>query len=545
MKSTKTILLHHQLYKYLNALNQTNPNFLFEVHVSRYGSWFLFNADNPEQDPYMLKTKVEEGFKNCHLVITYNSEQQFWLFRLTPEPSDFFSQIFIHTIESQGFKQFNGGWHKWVFIEGDANFLAPLKKFIEETKPIIEKKVEKQPIPSQKRKDFEQKRAFIEAYYQTPHIREYYRLADEGYKKHLTFALSRLEVADFQGIRNLVIEKLPTDKSWIFLTGENGFGKTSILKAIAKGLAGDEDHVESLPAKSRLILNGYHQDRPFLYEAAPKKLPPNDFPIAAYGAARFLVSDADPAGFLTRKYGKKTYSLFNDDGALVNLDRFLMDAERDDWATFVRLKAIFLKIIPNLAHFESALSEKARRMRYYEKSDTNFNHEPVYLSELGAGTRSILTLIGDMVHRLTAYADNPLEDLKGIVIIDEFDAHLHPKYQYQLPQLLSEAFPKVQFIVATHSPIPILGAKPDTFVVLTVHRTKADGITVERLDDDIEIQNLTVNALLTSDIFNIAPIVARGATPATVEPFDNYDKIKEMTELDKRLQLKNVLNRLK
>jgi hypothetical protein len=285
--------------------------------------------------------------------------------------------------------------------------------------------------------------------------------------------------------------------------------------------------------------------QPFHYKAAPKQMPNHDFPIAVYGASRFQVSKIDPSEFATSKYGKKTYSLFNDDGLLMNLDRFLIDAERDDLVTFERLKAIFLKIIPNLADVKSVLLGKNRRMMYYEKSNMSHHYAPVYLSELGAGYRSILTLIGDMVQRLTTHVANSLDDLQGVVIIDEFDAHLHPKYQYQLPQLLSEMFPKIQFIVATHSPIPILGAKPDTFVVLKVHRTKAEGITIERLDDDIEIQTLSVNALLTSDIFDFGAIFANGATPDTLESFDNYKDIQEKDRLKKLLQLKNVFNRLK
>jgi AAA domain, putative AbiEii toxin, Type IV TA system len=164
---------------------------------------------------------------------------------------------------------------------------------------------------------------------------------------------------------------------------------------------------------------------------------------------------------------------------------------------------------------------------------------------LAAGYRGILTLICDMVQRLSEHPENTLEDLKGIVLIDEFDAHLHPKYQYELPNLLSKVFPKIQFIVATHSPMPILGAAPKTFAVLTVQRTKSKGITVERLDDDIDIQRLNVNALLTSDIFNFGDIFARGATPDTIEPFDKYSDIQKTYSNEQLLELKTRFKKLK
>jgi predicted ATP-binding protein involved in virulence len=175
---------------------------------------------------------------------------------------------------------------------------------------------------------------------------------------------------------------------------------------------------------------------------------------------------------------------------------------------------------------------------YYEKNDDGEIYTPVLLHELAAGYRGILTMIGDMIQRLLENPNNSLDDLQGIVIIDEIDAHLHPKYQYELPKLLSDVFPKVQFIASTHSPIPLLGVKPNTSVVLTVHRSKSTGILVERLDDAIEIERLSANALFTSDIFNFKNIFARGATPDTIQPFDDYDRIKEMNETEQLLELK-------
>ncbi len=347
----------------------------------------------------------------------------------------------------------------------------------------------------------------------------------------LPFALSRLEVIDYQGIKHLMIENLPMDKPWIFLTGENGFGKTSILKALAKGFVGDEESIDWLPKQSKIRVQGNHSNQPFRIEATPKNTPNYDFPIAIYGASRFRVSNIDPISFAQSKYIKKTYSLFNDDGLLLNMERILVDAERDDLNTFNRFKALLLKVIPNLAEIKSEVINKVRRIRYYEKSEAGEIYPPVFLSELAAGYRSILTMIGDMMKRLSDYPENSLENLQGIVLIDEFDAHLHPKYQYELPHLLSEAFPKVQFIVATHSPIPLLGVEPDTAIVLTVHRNKIHGITAERLDDDIEMRHLSANALLTSDIFSFKSIFARGATPDTMIPFNDYKEVAESEKL--------------
>jgi predicted ATP-binding protein involved in virulence len=142
------------------------------------------------------------------------------------------------------------------------------------------------------------------------------------------------------------------------------------------------------------------------------------------------------------------------------------------------------------------------QVQYYEQNEDGKRYPPVRLQQLAVGYRNILMMIGDMMIRLSKYPNNSLRDLKGIVLIDEIDAHLHPKYQYQLPKLLSELFPKIQFIVTTHSPIPILSlSKTTPLVVLTVSRTIEIGITIDRKDDEIEIHRLNPNTLLTSPIF--------------------------------------------
>ena len=65
-----------------------------------------------------------------------------------------------------------------------------------------------------------------------------------------------------------------------------------------------------------------------------------------------------------------------------------------------------------------------------------------------------------------------LSDITGVVLIDEIDAHLHPSLQYEiLPQLI-QLFPKVQFIVSSHSPLFLLGME-QTF--------SSDGFTILEL----------------------------------------------------------------
>jgi predicted ATP-binding protein involved in virulence len=77
------------------------------------------------------------------------------------------------------------------------------------------------------------------------------------------------------------------------------------------------------------------------------------------------------------------------------------------------------------------------------------------IRQLSDGERGILALVLDLTRRLAqanpAFED-PAAEAEAIVLIDEIDLHLHPKWQRQIVRNLSAAFPRCQFIAATHSP---------------------------------------------------------------------------------------------
>lgn len=82
------------------------------------------------------------------------------------------------------------------------------------------------------------------------------------------------------------------------------------------------------------------------------------------------------------------------------------------------------------------------------------------VSQLSAGEKSLFALVSDIARRLAIANpknEDPLKEGGGIVIIDEIDLHLHPRWQRKIVRKLIEIFPKVQFIITTHSPL-ILGS---------------------------------------------------------------------------------------
>ena len=100
------------------------------------------------------------------------------------------------------------------------------------------------------------------------------------------------------------------------------------------------------------------------------------------------------------------------------------------------------------------------------------------LSELSTGYKALLSMVMELAYRsvlLNPDTDDSKE-ISGIVLIDEIDAHLHPKWQWKVINVLENIFPRVQFIVATHSPMIISSAKNANIIVLD------DEIGVDYLD---------------------------------------------------------------
>lgn len=79
------------------------------------------------------------------------------------------------------------------------------------------------------------------------------------------------------------------------------------------------------------------------------------------------------------------------------------------------------------------------------------------IDQLSSGERALIGMVADLAIALIEnnpnYNRNPLEEGFGIVLIDEVDVHLHPEWQLTVINKLRTIFPKVQFIVSSHSPL--------------------------------------------------------------------------------------------
>lgn len=100
--------------------------------------------------------------------------------------------------------------------------------------------------------------------------------------------------------------------------------------------------------------------------------------------------------------------------------------------------------------------ERKPRMRMVIEKD----EMPLDILQLSQGERSLLALVGDIARRLAIMNPGLTDPLQGegVVLIDEVDLHLHPRWQRSIVRRLRETFPNCQFILTTHSPLVISDA---------------------------------------------------------------------------------------
>ena len=172
-----------------------------------------------------------------------------------------------------------------------------------------------------------------------------------------------------------------------------------------------------------------------------------------------------------------------------------------EYETFKSIISAFMKEINELEEYP-----KIYYSSQFEELVYNDGKVEMAISKLSAGYQSLLWMIMDLAYRVCLL--NPeLSDtsqIKGIVLIDEVDMHLHPKWQWNILKALQTTFANVQFIIATHSPIVISTAKEANLILLddkqrVTYLPECYGYTVEdvlRFRQESVVRPKNVNALI-------------------------------------------------
>lgn len=367
--------------------------------------------------------------------------------------------------------------------------------------------------------------------------------------------LKEIELNNFRCIDNLKINFLDEKdkiRSLTLFLGENGTGKSTILKAIALITAGSDAIGELLGEPSdwikkgkddceicAILTNKNKENRKLrLYikrgdtlrdiilrcEASLAEIDNalnhtnRNYFVLAYGASRRLNHNSNFSvnNFFRSNRAKNLATLFNLDAILNPLESWAMDLDyrnKEKGANIVQ--KTLDEFLPGI-QFNSIDREKKKLL--FETRDGI-----VPLEFLSDGYQNMAAWIGDLMYRVSeTFKDytNPL-NTRGLLMIDEVDLHIHPQWQRKLLDFLREKLPNFQIITTTHSPLTAQQTSEGELFYLT---RKENDISLEEFT--ASPKRLLIHQLILSGIFGLE----------TDESFENeqlkerYKKLKKQSK---------------
>ena len=404
-------------------------------------------------------------------------------------------------------------------------------------------------------------------------------VVDEGYTAVTTFARrlrSAVEHSDMGtdlDVRDVHIDelglfnigpfenlKLKFRPGWNVILGNNGCGKSSILRAIALAVGGDDQRLEA--SGGRLLRSGsplgwieltagrdiYRTElvaeatRIAVRAARPTELQAGTWMVLGFPSVRGI-STGDRAPEPRRRptavvddvlplLTGKTDSRMDDIKKWVLLSTFSNDRSQGIDADRKRqLLRTFFEILDELTpgvHIEYSRIEEETWQVYVRTDDGE-----VSIDQVSQGTASIIGWAGTLLQRLyEIYPTSPApEHEPAVVLIDEIDAHLHPEWQQSLVPLVRDRFSKLQVIATTHSPL-IIGAMDETEVV----RLQRDISGVRVVPIDESMKGLRADQILTSSAFGLKTTRDADSVKLLDDYTEYFAKSNRTQEEDRKLE---------
>lgn len=579
--------LHNEVFEFLEELRSSNTYFKslkYTLRKDNFGNklqegyWFL-----GEDGSLILSfwSSVNVYTKQPNIALHFNIYKETVYLEISLEKSDnrlwdqfqkklsFFSNVLFPEIN---FSDFNN--EREYFYRRDIAKLEEwryfLKDFISGRKVEIDKLISAyiqeedfadNIIGFIDNKEFSRNVSKIRRYKNTLKEVEEFETASNN-NRNRPFYLQEFEVQNFGAIKNVKITGINKENRWIFITGTNGSGKSLLLKSIAlalgQGMVPKQYIYRNNESRFNRIEASYFKAKFFgsnlgneiLERRGNDKKSQNAkrtllTGFAAYGIHRTTIRkninlavgnhELSKNGFLESILGDKISPLIDYNNTIQEWTRSEVSREKFYHRKDFFVKAL-LKTVPGLVDIHFVEEKDNYETDFFFKYDQSQVFKFSY-DQLSSGTKSILSFVADIIVRF--YKQQPEaydpSEFKGVVIVDEIDLHLHPQGQKDLISALNEVFPNIQFIVSTHSPIPLLEA-PKNSIIYRIERNSENGINAKRIDTLIHLEDLLPNTILTSPIFGMDNIVhSNRDSSSRVITQDDYREVELSLKLRSRI----------
>jgi len=343
--------------------------------------------------------------------------------------------------------------------------------------------------------------------------------------------LTRIEIRNFKGIGALDFDfpEAPVEEGIetgaLMLIGENATGKSTFLEAIALALLGT-DQIAALGVRGLNYLPQWERDRKRAETSGPTAIrvyfEGTDEPVSltidpssgqfvgnrklatlvlGYGPRRFFVNVPTPlqilGGLARRKRSRdaaaRVQTLFDPLATIANPAPWLKTCSQPQFDASVRaLRQVLL--LPD----EAMVKRPPRKSSPDAEILLDVQGSAAPLTRLSEGYKTLVATSVDIIREMLRFWPD-LEIARGVVLIDELETHLHPRWKMRIVQRLRRAFPRIQFITTTHDPLCLRGLYDGEVQVL--QREPTGDIT--RVSDLPNVRGLTVEQLLTSEFFGL------------------------------------------
>lgn len=361
--------------------------------------------------------------------------------------------------------------------------------------------------------------------------------------------IQKIKIENIKSIDNLEIDFGNSHSGWHVILGENGSGKSTLLKSIAIALISEGQIGGILPVWKDWLRNGekngkieliidnssyknlkvdvilQRKDKDVFYSSNHLS-GATDFFTVGYGPFRRFTSEDNIRARVSESFPKAGahLSLFNTEVSFAKALDWLKELDRKSVKESVEKSSVsfeaqyIFESIKNFINKSELLPQKVTFEKVNIEGDVIFRDEnnlEISINHLSDGYRSILSMVLDLINQMVSYFgakevlkhtsnEAPYIDVSGLVMIDEIDAHLHPEWQTKIGQWFTKAFPKVQFLVTTHSPLVCREAADSNIWKLSTFNGKFNVQKIEGIDKERLTKGNILEAYST-EIFGKSP----------------------------------------